>query len=62
MKGYIGDGVYVEWDGFGITIRANSPNNEESVYLEPSVLESLNNFYKRCINNKENNEEVTEQS
>lgn len=46
---YIGDGVYASWDGFQITLMANSRGNPTDViYLEPSVLESLNRFYQLC--------------
>ncbi len=45
---YIGDGVYVEFDGFGIWLRANDPNSEKAVYLEPDVLDALNRFADRC--------------
>ena len=45
---YIGDGVYVKFDGFGIELRANSPTNDEMIYLEPQVLAALNHFAKRC--------------
>jgi hypothetical protein len=38
MKDYSGDGVYVEFDGFGIELRAHSPDNPHSFYLEPQVL------------------------
>lgn len=48
MQDYIGDGVYVEFDGFGIELRANDPENPNSIYLEPKVLEALNRFAKRC--------------
>ena len=49
MKDYIGDGVYVEFDGYGVWLRANSPDSDKEVYLEPSVLEALNRFFKRCV-------------
>jgi hypothetical protein len=48
MKDYIGDGVYVEFDGFGIELRANSPDSPLFIYLEPQVLEALNRFAERC--------------
>jgi hypothetical protein len=49
MQDYIGDGVYVEFDGYGVWLRANSPDSDKEVYLEPSVLEALNRFFKRCV-------------
>ena len=49
MKLYLGDGVYAEWDGYGVWLRCNGENNDrDKVYLEPSVLKSLNEFVKRC--------------
>jgi len=47
-KDYIGDGVYVIFDGVGIWLHANdmvSPTDK--IYLEPSVLQALNRFAKR---------------
>jgi hypothetical protein len=49
---YIGDGVYVEFDGYGIWLRANVPTTDE-IYLEPSVLRALNDFYQRQTSSKE---------
>jgi hypothetical protein len=47
-EGYIGDGVYVEYDGFGIILRANDPNfPSDTIYLEPNVITDLNTFYDR---------------
>ena len=42
---YIGDGVYVAHDGFGLWVMANdhiSPTDK--IYLEPEVLDALNRF------------------
>jgi hypothetical protein len=52
MRDYIGDGVYAEWDGFGIWLYANSPGSDNRIYLEPEVLEALNKFAKRCAGGK----------
>ena len=44
---YLGDGVYAIFDGMGIWLHANDHKNPtDKVYLEPSVLESLNRFAK----------------
>ena len=44
---YLGDGVYAIFDGFGVWLHANNHlNPSDRVYLEPQVLEALNNFYK----------------
>jgi len=42
---YLGEGVYAEWDGFQIKLMANSHEEPtDVVYLEPQVLEALNNW------------------
>ena len=46
---YLGDGVYAYYDGFGTWLRANHHTKFEctdEIYLEPEVLEALNNFNK----------------
>lgn len=46
---YLGDGVYAIFDGFGIWLHANDHKNPtDRVYLEPSVLSSLNRFANSC--------------
>ena len=46
-KKYIGDGVYVDYDGFGITLTTEDGTNEDGtnivnrIYLEPDVYDSL---------------------
>lgn len=45
---YIGDGVYVIFDGIGIELRINDFKNPTDVtYLEPDVLSALIRFAKR---------------
>ena len=45
---YLGDGVYAIYDGFGVWLHANDHENPtDRVFLEPSVMNSLVNFYKR---------------
>jgi len=42
---YIGDGVYVLFDGYGIWLHANSHDHPtDKIYLEPDVLNSLIKF------------------
>lgn len=48
-KEYLGDGVYAEFDGYFIKLRVNHHENPVAVAIEPEVLESLNNFYKRQL-------------
>ncbi len=46
---YIGDGVYVKHDGWGIWLHANSHvDPTDRVYLEPSVFDKLNRYAKQC--------------
>ena len=45
---YIGDGVYVKFDGFGFQLHANSHDNPtDRIYLEPNVLEGLIGYAKK---------------
>lgn len=45
---YIGDGVYVGYDGMGIWLHANSHDEPtDKVYLEREVLAGLIRFAKR---------------
>ena len=47
-KSYLGDGVYVEWDGWGVWLHANDPDEPtDSIYLEPEVFDSLVDFFKQ---------------
>lgn len=53
---YIGDGVYAEFDGFGIWLRTGDHRVEaceNEIYLEPDVLQALNNFYNFHIGKKD---------
>lgn len=44
-KEYLGDGVYVLYDGFGIWLHANDHENPtDRIYLEPVVLKALLRF------------------
>jgi len=45
---HLGDGVYAIYDGFGIWLHANDHENPtDKVYLEPDILEKLNEFFER---------------
>ena len=45
---YLGDGVYVNFDGFGIWLHANSHDKPtDRIYLEPQILQSLNEYVER---------------
>lgn len=48
MKSYLGDSVYAEFDGFGITLTTeNGLGPTNTIVLEPEVLRSLNEFSER---------------
>ena len=55
---YLGDGVYAEFDGYGIWLRANVPNTD-SIYLEPTVLSALNVFYDQQFDKDDDSEQNT---
>jgi len=44
---HIGDGVYVQYNGYGIDIRVNDHQNPVAVVLEPAVVHNLNLFLAR---------------
>jgi hypothetical protein len=45
---YLGDGLYVVWDGLGIELRANDPVlPTDTVYLEDFVYQALLDFVER---------------
>ena len=42
---YLGDGIYAEFDGYGIWLRSGDHRDElcdNKIYLEPDILASLN--------------------
>uniref|UniRef100_A0A6H1ZCN5 Uncharacterized protein n=1 Tax=viral metagenome TaxID=1070528 RepID=A0A6H1ZCN5_9ZZZZ len=50
---YCGDGVYAIFDGLGIWLHANDHKNPtDKIYLEPSVIESLNDFIKEVLSKR----------
>ena len=47
---YMGDGVYIEWDGYAYWLRANDHRDgycTDKICLEPSVLAAINRFVAR---------------
>ena len=47
---YLGDGVYARYDGYYIWLQAEDAMGfENNIAIEDSVLEALNEFYKRQI-------------
>ena len=50
MKTYLGDSVYADFDGYGVTLTTengliNDPSN--TIYLQPEVVAVLNLFLKK---------------
>ena len=49
-KIYLGDAVYAEFDGYGVIMTTeNGFYTENTIYLEPNVLNNLNKFYMSQI-------------
>lgn len=44
---YLGDGVYVTYDGDNVELRLNRHDEPVVVYLEPFVMEKLIAYYRR---------------
>lgn len=46
---YLGDGVYIHYDGYGLELRANHhANPTDKVYLEPDVMEALQRYWTQA--------------
>lgn len=43
---YLGDGLYVSFDGFMVKLRAPRSDGDHEVYLEPSVLQAFLDYLK----------------
>jgi hypothetical protein len=53
LHSYLGEGVYVEWDGEDFILRTGDHRDSECqnrIYLNPSILDKLNNFKSRIEN------------
>jgi hypothetical protein len=44
---YLGDGVYIEHDGFGVWLRAPREEGVHKVYLEREVFHALCAYWRR---------------
>lgn len=50
---YLGDGVYVSYDGYHVKLMANSHDNPtDTVYLDSQVIQSLVMFLENRLNLK----------
>lgn len=43
-KGYLGDGVYWEFDGYGFWLTTGSHDSLERIYMEPDMIQKLLNL------------------
>lgn len=43
-RSYLGDGVYVEHDGWHIILSTERDGRTEKIYLDPSVFDSLQRY------------------
>ena len=51
---YLGDGLYVEWDGYYVKLMANDQHNPtDTVYLEDNVLATFMKYIERLEKNDE---------
>ena len=49
---YLGDGVYVSFDGFAITLRAPREHGDHFIVLEPRELKALIDYAKQVTKGK----------
>lgn len=47
LEGYLGDGLYVSFDGYSITLRAPREGGDHVVSLEPAVYRELMDWIGR---------------
>lgn len=47
VETYLGDGLYASFDGWQIRLRAPRLEGDHVVYLEPGVLDQLDEFIKK---------------
>jgi hypothetical protein len=53
---YLGDGLYVSFDGFGFWLRAPRPEGDHIVCLEPQILQAFNDFVVQIKSRGERND------
>ena len=62
-KQYLGDGAYVSFDGFGLTLTAeNGISTTNTIYLEPEVYESLVKYVEQIRQKAKQREDDREPS
>lgn len=51
FKSYLGDGVYVDYDGYGLVMTTeNGIETTNSIYLEPKVIAALDRYREQLSN------------
>ena len=56
-EAYLGDGLYASFDGWQFCLRAPRENGDHVVYLEPHMLNGLNEYAKRVLSPQETEHE-----
>jgi hypothetical protein len=49
---YLGDGLYVSFDGFAFTLRAPREHGDHYVVLEPWMIKNFNEFVRAALERK----------
>lgn len=44
---YLGDGVYVDFDGYSVILTTRGAMNPQIIYMEPEVLQSFEHYLKK---------------
>lgn len=50
---YLGDGLYVSFDGYQFCLRAPREFGDHTIYLEPGVLYAFDEYRKRLVKAQE---------
>ena len=45
---YLGDAVYIEYDGYAYNLRLNDHRSDVLIVLEPNVILNLGQFIEKC--------------
>ena len=52
---YLGDGLYVSFDGWQFRLRAPRPEGDHVVFLEPSTLNAFNQYVRKAHERRNQN-------
>jgi hypothetical protein len=53
---YLGDAVYAQFDGLGVSLKLNHHEAPTLIYLEPEVIHNLIAFYTNCVTQRNESE------